>query len=385
MAMAYTPGLKRKELFIVRKTRRLPLPGEVRVKKGDKVSHTDILAVTDVPGNAQTMNCADLLGLMPNDRTGSCDFQQYMLKKEGEKIEKGEMIALKKEFFGLVKRPLLSPITGSVELISDISGQLILREPPVKVEITAYVPGTIAEVIPNEGATVECIAAFIQGIFGIGGEAHGEIKVIAKSPDEVLTDGQITADCTGKILIGGSMVTLEALQKAVQLGVIGIVVGGIEEETISKFLGYRIGVAITGEEEKGVTLIVTEGFSKMNMSDGTFKLLTKFDGKLACISGATQIRAGVLRPEIIIPRDDVDPDMIGKIGREDEIPSEGMRPGLPIRIIREPYFGAIGRISSLPVELQIVETESEVRVLEAELDNGKKVIVARANVELIEE
>ncbi|MDQ1280291.1 MAG: hypothetical protein QG670_1554 [Thermoproteota archaeon] len=385
MAMAYTPGLKRKDIFLVRKTRRLPIPGEVIVKKGDKVTHTDTLATTNVPGNAQLMNCADLLGLLPDDRTGSCDFKQYMLKKEGDKIEKGEMIALKKEFFGLIKRPLMSPLTGSIELISDSSGQLILREPPVKVNINSYIPGTIAEVIPNEGATIECIAAFIQGIFGIGGETFGEIKVMAKSPEEVLSAEQITAEYAGKILIGGSMVTIEALQKAVEVGVKGIVVGGIEEDTINKFLGYRIGVAITGEEEKGITLIVTEGFSKMNMSDGTFNLLAKFNGKLACISGATQIRAGVIRPEIIIPRDDIDEKTIGKIGREDEIPTEGMRPGLPIRIIREPYFGAIGRVSSLPVELQIVETESEVRVLEAELANGKKVIVARANVELIEE
>jgi len=385
MAMAYTPGLKRKEIFLVKKTRRLPIQGQVLVKKGDKVTHTDILATTNVPGNAQTMNCADLLGLLPDDRTGSCDFKQYMLKKEGDNIEKGEMIALKKELFGLIKRPLISPITGSIELVSDVSGQLILREPPVKVNVSSYIPGVVSDVIPNEGATIECIAAFIQGIFGIGGETYGQIKMVAKSHDEVLTGEQITAECSGKVIIGGSMVTIEALQKAAELGVKGIVVGGIEEETISTFLGYRIGVAITGEEEKGVTLIVTEGFSKMNMSDGTFNLLAKFDGKLACISGATQIRAGVIRPEIIIPRDDIDSSSAGKIGSEDEIPTEGMRPGLPIRIIREPYFGAIGRVSSLPVELQVVETESEVRVLEAELDNGKKVIVARANVELIEE
>jgi len=33
----------------------------------------------------------------------------------------------------------------------------------------------------------------------------------------------------------------------------------------------------------------------------------------------------------------------------------------------------------------LIETESEVRVLEAELDDGRRVVIPRANVEIIEE
>ena len=68
-------------------------------------------------------------------------------------------------------------------------------------------------------------------------------------------------------------------------------------------MGYEIGVAITGDEEVGLTLIVTEGFGRMAMSMNTFKLLKSANGKNASINGATQIRAGVLRPEIIIPQE----------------------------------------------------------------------------------
>ena len=56
-----------------------------------------------------------------------------------------------------------------------------------------------------------------------------------------------------------------------------------------------------------------------------------------------------------------------------------------VRIIRDPYFGGLGNISDLPVDLQRVETESLVRVLEVQLDDGRKVVVPRANVEIIEE
>jgi len=43
-----------------------------------------------------------------------------------------------------------------------------------------------------------------------------------------------------------------------------------------------------------------------------------------------------------------------------------------------------GAVVSLPVELQEVESESSVRVIEIELEDGSRVIVPRANVEVIE-
>ena len=37
------------------------------------------------------------------------------------------------------------------------------------------------------------------------------------------------------------------------------------------------------------------------MGDRTFNLLKSHDSKFVSINGATQIRAGVIRPEIVIP------------------------------------------------------------------------------------
>jgi hypothetical protein len=181
--------------------------------------------------------------------------------------------------------------------------------------------------------------------------------------------------------VGGSLVDSPTLKKAIELGVKGVIVGGIRDAELSSFLGYNIGVAITGEERMGITLILTEGFGKMSMASKTFSFLKKFEGRLACINGATQIRAGVIRPEIIIPLE----ELIVGLRDDDELLLEGLTSGLPVRIIGPPYFGAIGHVTDLPVELQTVETESKVRVLEVELEDGSKVLVPRANVELIEE
>ena len=274
-----------------------------------------------------------------------------------------------------------------IERVSELTGKILMRNPPIPVEVKAYIPGKVSSVLPSTGAVVEAPATFIQGIFGVGGETHGKTLLASKSPKEPLTVDSVNSECAGKILVAGTSPDLKALRKAVEVGVKGIISGGVDQKVLADFIGYELGVAITGHEEAKITLIVTEGFGeKMTMASDTFRLLEKFEGVEASINGATQIRAGVIRPEIIIPRMDIRQDNLVQYDAEDtEALSAGLRPGVPIRIIAAPYFGALAHVVSLPPELRVVETESEVRVLTAELENGQRVIVPRANVEIIGE
>ncbi|MDI6850454.1 MAG: hypothetical protein QMD82_00740 [bacterium] len=375
MAHAYTPGLKVTRRTILRKERRLPLPGEVVVKVGDKVSAETVVARTELPGNVQPINVAGLLSIPPQE------INSVMIKKVNDPVKKGEPIAESKSFFGLFRNTVTSPVDGYIESISNITGQVILREPPIPITVNAYIDGTVVDVIPNEGVIVETTASFIQGIFGIGGETIGEIMVVANSPEEELTKDKITPEMKGKILIGGSYVTSEALKEAVKCGVKGVVVGAIDDKNLKDFLGYDIGVAITGNEQKGITLMITEGFGKLAMAKRTFELFLELNGKKASMNGATQIRAGVIRPEIIVAIPDGQP--VPEESKEEL--SQGLEIGTMVRVIREPYFGRIGKVTALPPELQVIETEAKVRVLELEFENGERVIVPRANVEIIEE
>ena len=174
------------------------------------------------------------------------------------------------------------------------------------------------------------------------------------------------------------MLTLDAIDKAREIGAVGIIGGGIRDADLRDLLGYDLGVAITGTENIGLTVIVTEGFGPIAMARKTFGILSENNGKEASISGATQIRAGVLRPEIIIPE-----SSIREQAEESDHP--GLIEGALLRVIRAPHFGQVGKVTTLPPELQTVESETHVRVLEVEFDNGNRAIVPRANVELIEE
>lgn len=375
MAHAYTPGLKVTRATIIRKERRLPLEGEVLVKKGDKVKAEDIVARTELPGNVHPVNVAGLLSVPPED------VPQLMLKKAKDAVRKGEPIAMSKSFFGLFKTTVTAPIDGVIESISNITGQVILRESPIPVEVNAYIDGIIVDVFKNEGVVVEAKASLVQGIFGIGEERIGILKVIADSPDFVVEEEVIKEEYKNMVLVGGSFVTANALRKAAKIGVKGIVVGGIDDKNLRDFLGYDIGVAITGNEGKGITLVITEGFGRLSMAKRTFELLKSLEGKKCSISGATQIRAGVIRPEVIVPEESLQVE-----GNEEEVQKGGLIIGKTrVRIIREPYFGRIGTVVSLPAELQKIETEASVRVLDVQFDDGSRVTVPRANVEIIEE
>ncbi|MBN2382426.1 hypothetical protein JXQ70_06040 [bacterium] len=375
MGEAYTPGLKVSERTYLLKERKLPLPGEVTVKKGDRIKADTVVARTDLPGNVRPVNVANILNALPEDVPGA------MLKKEKEHVTKNEVIAMTKSFFGLFKNICKSPIDGSIESISSVTGQVLLREAPIPVEIDAYVDGTVKEILEGEGVIMETFGSFIQGIFGVGGETFGEIMVLTSGPDQELTPDLIGDHCIGKVIVGGSYVSAEALNKAIKVKAKGVVIGGFDDKDLRDFLGYVLGVAITGKEDKGITLILTEGFGAIRMADKTFNLLKTREGHQASINGATQIRAGVIRPEVIIPL----PEQTASGESAASKDTGKLRPGSPIRCIREPYFGSIGQVVDLPHELTRMESETMVRIMKVKLNDGREVVVPRANVETIEE
>ncbi|MEO5956267.1 MAG: hypothetical protein ABIR36_11345 [Nitrospiraceae bacterium] len=374
MAHSYTPGLTVTEQATIRRRRLLSLPGTVLVTAGETVRANQPVARAELPGKVYPLNLANQLGVAPDE------INEYLIKKAGDSVNKDEVLAENKPLIKWFKTEVLSPITGVVESLSTVTGQVLLREPPRVLELLGYVDGLIVEVIPLQGVVVETNCSLVQGIFGIGGETRGEIVIAVTSPDEVLTPRHLTPVMKGKVVVGGSFISSEALTRAKEVGVAGLVIGGIHDKDLRALLGYDLGVAITGTEQVGFTLILTEGFGTIPMAGKTFNLLSAHAGQQASISGATQIRAGVIRPEIIIP------NVSASIAQSaaTTLEREGIRIGDQVRVIRDPLFGKIGEVASLPSDLQKIPTESEVRVMEVRFPDGSKAVIPRTNIELIE-
>lgn len=355
-------------LTTVRKVRRLPLKGTVHVVTGQKVEPSTVVAETLVPGRTHMVAAAKIMNIEPGE------LSKAMVKKVGDRVQAGEVMARHTAFFGLIRGQCQSPATGVVEHISDVTGQVVIREPEVPVAVKAYLAGTVTKVLPEEGVEVETTAAFIQGIFGIGGEGSGKLVMAANGPGEVLTPRQITDGHRGCILVGGSLVTAAALRRAEKVGVRGIICGCIHHKDLCNYLGYEIRVASTGHEDISLSLVITEGFGQIPMAQKTFALLKTLEGLEASINGSTQLGAGVLSPEIVVPR-------TGK-GLTQETAAKGLEIGGRVRLVRNPWFGKLGKVIALPVELQKIESEARVRVVEVELEGGRQVTVPRANVEI---
>ncbi len=369
MGTAFVPGLLVSESVHIVKKRVLPIKGDVLVRVGDYVEPSTVVARFLQPGIPHTVNAANLLGVLPSE------LNQYLLKKEGDGVEKDEVIAQTRSFIKLFRTILRSPVKGIIHSISFITGQIIIQEPPIPVNVYAYLKGKVTEIVEHFGATIEAYVTYIQGIFGIGKECWGTLQVLVDRPDEVLEDIPSKENLEGKIVVCGAYIDINTLKILVSRGVKGIVVGGIDDLALKEILGYEIGVAITGNEDTSFALIVTEGFGRIPINNRAFELLRINKGKLVSVSGATQIRAGVQRPEIIIYS-----EVVGKAYSKE---IQGLKVGDTVRIIRYPYFGLIGKVVELPPEPQKVATESITRIVSVKLEDGKVLTVPRANIEII--
>ncbi len=376
MAKAYTPGLKVSSLTSMRVRRVLPVAGEVLVAQGDAVTARQPIARALLDGDITPMHIANGLGL------NAVEVADALLVRVGDRIEKGQIIARSKGIFGFGKKEFASTDSGTVESISSTTGQLMVRGAAMPVEVLAFLDGVVIAMHEREGVTLQASAALIQGIFGIGGEAFGTLRIAAKSPSETLEASAIAADFKGAIVVGGGRVTASAVNRAREVGVSAIIAGGIDDADLKGILGYDLGVAITGSEKVGLTLVITEGFGDIAMAKRTFELLQSLEGREASVNGATQIRAGVMRPEVVVGRTAQEVAQATELLGTKEIGS--LEIGTQVRLIRDPNFGKLGTVVELPTEPAVLGSGSKARVVRVAIEGAGTVVVPRANVELME-
>ena len=214
MAHSYTPGLTVTERTTVRRRRILPLPGTVLVKVGDTVRADTAVARAELPGKVVPLNLANQLGIAPDE------INDYLVKKEKDSVQKDDVLAENKPFIKWFKTEIRSPITGKVESVSTITGQVLLREPPRVLELRGYIDGAVAEVHPDQGVTVESTCSLVQGIFGIGGETSGELIMGVKAPDQPLLPEQLHQSMKGKVVVGGAFLSAATMARAQELGIV---------------------------------------------------------------------------------------------------------------------------------------------------------------------
>jgi len=299
----------------------------------------------------------------------------YMRFREGEQVKQGEILAASPGAMGMDYS--YAPAAGTVERIDVHNGAVYIVRPTKVTEVDAYIGGIVKEIIPDLGAVIETPAVQLGGVFGIGAESYGELMVRSRGPSEPLTAEAVHREVAGKILVGGSWASLEAVEKAIQLRAHGIIVGSMHQADLVELRGSELEAGLTGLEETGIPVVLTEGFGRLEMSQPTFELLRKYHGHVASLSGRTQVRAGAVRPEVLIP---ISEEQLAAVEQHVVRPGHIVQ-GARVRVTRGPMFGAWGEVVSIPEGTHEFENEARLPAVELELDNGQRVVVARTNVE----
>ena len=177
----YTPGLKVSSSTKLTRVRELPILGQHQVKIGDKVTANQEVLRAELPGEVEVIRVAERLGFEPIDLEGKVDFAS------GEIIKKGQLISSIKTFFGLYTSELHSPVDGIVEFYTETNAHLGVRLDPIPLSVDAYITGTVTKIDEGKRVYIETDAVFAQGIFGVGGERHGNVLPL-DIPNEKIID-----------------------------------------------------------------------------------------------------------------------------------------------------------------------------------------------------
>jgi hypothetical protein len=315
----YLPQTIATPLTVIQRERVLPVAGEILVREGERVEPIQVIGQANLPMDRRVVNVARVLGLSP------AAVGKALKVKSGQKVKRGQVLAAVR---WPNKRVCRAPIDGVVT--DGGGGWLLIEAPPQEFELRANLYGTISRVVAGWGVVIRTHGALIQGAWGNGKEGSGVLKVLIKERDKPLRGRSIDATCRGTVLIGGGWLDKDALEKAVEMQVRGIITGGLSPD------------ALTAAEEMAFPIVVTEALGDAPMCPRIHHLLMAHDGREATLDARFRTGWEVVRPEVIVP-----------------LPAEGAAEALPdanlelkvgdvVRGVRAPYLGITGVVVAFP-------------------------------------
>ena len=273
------------------------------------------------------------------------DIKKYILGKEGDRVEYGQTIGGHAliPHAPLYTKKITSPCAGTIAEIDYEKGKICIQKDLQKVDMKAHYWGTIVKITPQYGVDIEFSGYIIEGAFGTGDISWG---TLVRNID----------DAKGNIILFDYLYSKNITEIA-KYQPAGIIAGSTDYENIELL------------EKENITAIVLEGYGKLKVNEDYKDLLEQSVGRNIILKAATQVRAGVIRPEIIIPSD----KEFYKRKKAKE----------KVRIIWGQYYGKKGVMKGIP---HYTETSSGIKtwVCEVLCDDGKVITVPLSNLQSIE-
>lgn len=348
-------------LATVRRERRLPIPGRVRVRRGEAVEATTVLAVAEQPAGVVVVDLARPLRVPP------ARVARYLRRKPGASVQAGEILAARPIRLGLQTLRVRSPVDG--EIVAVGGGKVLIQTGARILELRAGFPGMVAEVIPDYGAVIEMTGALIQASWSIGLDPEtpwsGVVRVVGTGT-EPLRARAIDPMAHGTLVVSGGWIEPSGLEQARQLQVKGLIAGSMEVSLLTML------------REMPFPVILTEGFGRLPMHPALFRIFLMAQGREAFLLPSPGPMGLPGRPEILIPLPTENPP-------PPEPPAEiPLRPGVKVRGLREPLLGRSGTVLAIARAPMVLESGFQAWCVEIQPDGEEaRLWVPVHNVEIL--
>jgi uncharacterized protein (TIGR01319 family) len=217
----------------------------------------------------QTINVVKELGIKPEK------LDLYLRCKAGQEVEKGQILAGKHPVHTRPSGRLAgcrSPVRGKIKEINRKYGLIIVGPLSEELELNAWIPGKV-DGVTERGCVIRNRGTIIAGVWGNGGQSFGRLSF-----DEIGSESISVHDFADR----------DHLVQIKSRGGRGLISAGLH---LKDFYEIRPDYPV----------VIIEGFSRKTFDTGIKKILQSNEGRFAAIDATTQLRAGVRRPQIIIP------------------------------------------------------------------------------------
>ena len=160
-------------------------------------------------------------------------------------------------------------------------------------------------------------------------------------------------------------------------GIKGLILGTIKPHVLKEYSREDILTVMGSRMDLPFTIILMQGFG-CAMSNALYQELASHHGMSASIDGSTQLRAGVVRPEILIALEEDEPQQLEPVNTDRNLHVNDF-----VQLIREPHFGAIGRVVQLRSELQATEAGTMAALVHIQLEDGSSIQIPVQNCQKI--
>jgi uncharacterized protein (TIGR01319 family) len=260
-------------------------PVRGKVEKIDWQNGTLLLReIQDYSFEPVVIKLAEKLGIRPGFIKGC------LHKRKGDFVSTGELLAVKD--WKKHEHMYHSPVTGTLTEIDTKQGTVTIQYMRRDLKLYSCLKARVLHLLKNRFLELEYAGTSIQGSIGFGRTADGPVVW-----NDKFTEADLKQDF---IAVFPFALSREQLETVKRYKLAGIIVPSLQEEDVVHLLGYELGVGITGDEPLPFSIMLTEGFGSFGYDAETTRALQDCTGKHGVIFPATQIRAGVVRPSLVI-------------------------------------------------------------------------------------